>query len=101
MPQFGRWEIKRTLGEGGQGEVFLAFDTKAYERPPIEKLINNLKGLIPGTNTPEKLEEFKVAVKSALRELSLEDDPRNLGALKLLRRGKSTSEYEKAKERAQ
>ncbi len=37
MRKYGKWDIVKPLGEGGQGQVFLAVDTDRLDLPSINQ----------------------------------------------------------------
>ncbi len=73
------WKTLRELGSGGQGRVSLVVDR---DKDPIKRIIEPLKGLVPGTNEEHKLEELRRRFGDAL--LDFTSGRYNLGALKQL-----------------
>src|SRR5216117_2991009 len=73
------WKVLKELGSGGQGRVSLVVDR---DKDPIKRIIEPLKGLIPGANEEHKLEELRRRFGDAL--LDFTSGKYNLGALKQL-----------------
>jgi serine/threonine protein kinase len=95
--EYGKWEVIKSLGEGGQGRVYLVKDTEKTGRTSqklseIEQSIRQ----IPGLSYPEDREKSAEALVAAIKSLSETNDPKSLGALKVLHKPKEDSGFEKA-----
>jgi serine/threonine protein kinase len=95
--EYGKWEVINSLGEGGQGRVYLVKDTEKTGRTSqklseIEQSIRQ----IPGLSYPEDREKSAAALVAAIKSLSETNDPKSLGALKVLHKPKEDGGFEKA-----
>jgi hypothetical protein len=48
MERFGKWEVVRPLGRGGQGTVYLARDCEQFDIEKLKLEIGDLVRQIPG-----------------------------------------------------
>lgn len=84
--RFGRWETLKAIGSGGQSIVYLATDTALVNLeeeivPVVEHSIRHMAQIRPA-------EEPTAAVRQLLEAIAkyvAREDPRNLGAVKVLR----------------
>jgi serine/threonine protein kinase len=73
------WKVLKELGSGGQGRVSLVVDR---DKDPIKRIVEPLKGLVPGANREDELEELRRRFGDAL--LDFVRGRYGLGALKQL-----------------
>src|SRR5437773_262124 len=82
--RYGRWEVIRELGRGGQGVASLVIDS---EKVDIEGLLVRVRQAIVGLNairTPEQQREHTLELLAVLEAYAGRDDPQNCAALKVL-----------------
>lgn len=101
MKKYGRWEVIRELGSGGQGDVYLVKDTK--KTGDTEGRLQDIKNAITGlasAQTPENQFRMGNLLVEAMADLTRKDiDTSVLGAIKVLHEPRDKKGYEKAKER--
>lgn len=83
MSSYGKWEILKPLGEGGQGKVYISLDSSKLNLQTVKQRIAD--GRLPhvGATQAEILESAGQLAEAILEYGSL-DSPGNLGALKVL-----------------
>src|SRR6266852_4118294 len=83
MDKYGRWEIVKPLGEGGQGKVYVSLDTQKLDLAATKGRIS--VGRLPHVgSTPLDLDQSAADLADAILEYGKRDLPENLGALKVL-----------------
>lgn len=84
MQLYGKWKIIRELGEGGQGKVYLAYNTERFDPDQIgDQLARQFRGLSPAYPDLSGREAVSRFARTMLR-LGDSEKNENLGALKVL-----------------
>ncbi len=83
MSKYGRWEIFKPLGEGGQGKVYVGLDAGKVDLAAIKRRIS-LGLLTAATPTQQALDEAAAELAEGILEYAKRDSLENLGALKVL-----------------
>lgn len=83
MSSYGKWEIVRPLGEGGQGKVYLSLDTNKLDLAAIKGRISVAR-LQPASSMQQSLDESAAHLAEAIFEYGKRESAENLGALKVL-----------------
>lgn len=99
MEKRGKWETIKELGEGGQGRVFLAYDTTQFNPLNNASMAARDIGLLAGATTAEQRPQILLRVVEALRAADVVRNLAILGALKILHKPKGDPGYDKAKAR--
>ena len=101
MEKYGRWEVIKELGEGGQGKVYLVKNTentKESEQRLAE--LNRSIGALTTAQPPETRRQAAQGLIDAIASLSPTTiDVSSLGALKTLHKPLQDAGFEKALER--
>ena len=101
MDKYGKWEVVRDLGGGGQGTVYLAKDTertgKSEQR--LAEIKRGIATLASGQTHQVNVEMGNLLVDAISHLAPSSIEQAALGALKLLHKPKETAGVEKAKER--
>lgn len=102
MDRYGKWEVIRPLGSGGQSNVYLAKNTDktgdtTSKVVQIRKSVVGLSAIGQSNETQLQLAGLLVEAVSHLIPNTI--DPSTLGALKVLHKPRDTQGYAKAKER--
>ena len=104
MPQmYGKWRVVEELGKGGQGTVYLAYDTKKFNLEAKKQMIVRDIGLAAfpenvADNTPaKKATKLQAAemLATTILEFGKVNGPGNCGALKVIHPFENSDEYEK------
>lgn len=101
MQKYGKWEVIKELGEGGQGRVYLVKDTDKTG-DTLNRIGEIKKGIanLAAAQTHQVSIEMGNLLVEAISHLTPETiDSSALGALKLLHKPKEDAGYQKAKER--
>jgi serine/threonine protein kinase len=101
MQKYGKWEVIKELGEGGQGRVYLVKDTDKTG-DTLKRLGEIKKGItnLAAAQTHQVNIEMGNLLVEAISHLTPQTiDSSALGALKLLHKPKVDAGYQKAKER--
>lgn len=83
MRKYGRWEVMKPLGEGGQGQVYLALDTQRLNLDSIKENISRAR-LQPGSSTATELEQAAANLAQAVLDYGKRESSDYCGALKVL-----------------
>ncbi len=100
MDKYGKWEVIRDLGEGGQGRVFLVKDTS--KTGETEQRLSKIRQSIFSMHSIQPLEDAEKATVDLVEAIASSVNPPDhstLGALKILHKPKEQSGFEKALER--
>ena len=99
MQQYGKWELVKELGRGGQGTVYLARDSKKFDLDDIKRQISNAVLEL----SPPSHKEVPVEKAEKLAQMILAygrgEDPAHCGALKVIHAPAEMDGYSKQLER--
>jgi serine/threonine protein kinase len=94
----GGWETFRSLGKGGQGEVFLARKVRDFTPQPIDQLLDAIRNAA-GYGNPDARQRAAHDLVNFVRTIAAEvalQDQAQIGALKLLRPAEDKEASDKA-----
>jgi serine/threonine protein kinase len=101
MEKYGKWEIIKDLGEGGQGKAYLAKDTAKVGE--TNQRLMEIKNTISNLALSQPAEVQRRMAQSLVDAISLltptTTDPSAVAALKILHKPKDQAGYQKAKDR--
>ncbi|MDP2607230.1 MAG: protein kinase [Deltaproteobacteria bacterium] len=101
MDTYGKWEIVKELGGGGQGMVYLVKDTQKTGGSPqrIAEIRKAIATLASAQTHQVNIEMGKLLLEAIAHLTPNTIEPSALGALKLLHKPRESAGFEKAKER--
>lgn len=95
-----RWEILKTLGEGGQGKVFLVRDRQDSELEKTRKtIIEAVREMVSNVSYENSTEKAFDTLRKAVENFRSQANSDNMAALKVLHEPKDARDPERADDR--
>lgn len=101
MNKYGKWEVIKELGGGGQGKVYLAKDTKRTgdTEHRLEEIKTSISSLASAQTHETQMKMGRLLAEALSYLMPKDIGPEALGALKVLHEPREKGGYDKAKER--
>src|SRR5262245_58969356 len=97
MEKYGKWEVIKKLGEGGQGSVYLVHSGSSEDQI---RLVKSAIKTLSGPSTVEAQTDAVHSLANAIVQLRYNGLPASeFGALKVLHKPRDSAGFEKAKQR--